>query len=95
MQLPPQKSLLSKADGIVSSSLLNDIVSYNVGKLKTVVLTAQRKKLLNVLVAKSLHGNFFSLLQSPDVNNVKSFRWLLAHCITSLRVVCLLCKIKY
>ena len=69
---------MSKADGVVFSSLLNDILSYDVGKFKTVVLTAQRKKLLNVLVAKSLHGKFFSLLQSPDVNNVKSFQWL--HC---------------
>jgi len=78
MQLPPRNSLLFKADGAVSSLLLNDILSYDVGQLKTVVLAAQRKKLTDVLVAKPLHGKFFTSLQSPDVDAVRSFRWL--HC---------------
>ena len=58
--------------------LLNDILSCDVGQLKTVVLAAQRKKLVDVLVAKPLNGKFFTSLQSPDVDAVRIFRWL--HC---------------
>ena len=38
MQFPPRKSLLSKADDVVSSLLLTDVLSYEVGQLKTAVI---------------------------------------------------------
>jgi len=67
---------LCKADDVASSLFLNDILSYEVGQLKTNVIAAQRKRLLDVLVAKPLHGKFFTWLQSSDVNALRSFRWL-------------------
>jgi len=43
---------------------------------KTNVIAAQRKRLLDVLVAKPLHGKFFTWLQSSNVNALRSFQWL-------------------
>ena len=76
VQFPPRKSLLSKADDVVSSLLLTDVLSYEVGQLKTAVIAAQRKKLQSVLCDKPLHGKFFTFIQSSTIDAVRSFKWL-------------------
>ena len=77
-QFPPHKSSLAKAADVVTTLALDDVLNCDTEQLKTDVCTAQRKKSLESLCAKSLHGKFYTWEKSSDINAARSFRWL--HC---------------
>jgi len=68
MESPSCRSVLSIADDVASSLALGDMLSFSSGQLKTAVATSQRKKLLDILYAKPLHGKFFMWVHSSAIN---------------------------
>ena len=75
-QFPPRKSLITRAGDISTSLALDNISDCNAELLKTVVCAAQRKKLLESLCAKPLHGKFYTWTQSADIDTSRNFCWL-------------------
>ena len=75
-QFPPRKSLLAVAGDVATSLGLDGMLNCTAEQLKTEVCAAQKKKLLESLCFKPLHGKFYKWAQSSDINSVRSFRWL-------------------
>ena len=57
-QLPSRVSVLSRASCLSSSLMLDDVLSYLKGQLKSAICAAQQNKLLDGLCTKPLHGKF-------------------------------------
>jgi len=75
-QFPPRKSILVKANEVAASLSIDEILTYDAVDLKDVVCSKQKKKLLESLSVKPLHGKFYSWFQSSNVDVARSFRWL-------------------
>ena len=76
LQSPSRRSVFSMADDVASSLALCDVLNFSLDQLRTAVVTSQRKKLLDTLYAKPLHGKFFTWVHSSVINTARSFRWL-------------------
>ena len=75
-QMPPSKSLLSRATKFASDLELSNISQSNAGQLKNSISTAQWRKLYTTLCEKPLHGKFFNHTRSENINASRSFLWL-------------------
>ena len=73
---PPHKSLIRRADGIITDLSVGNLLEYTSGQLRKVLCVAQHDHLLNCLCAKPLHGKFINWARSDAVNTVQSFQWL-------------------
>ena len=73
---PPRKSLICRADGIITDLPVGNLLEYTSGQLRKVLCVAQRDRLLNYLCAKPLHGKFINWAHSDAVNTVQNFQWL-------------------
>ena len=78
--LPPRVSIITRAKNYCSSiSLPSDLTSFSSATLRCAISDKQSSSLVQRLVAKPLHGKFFSLLASCDIHKGKSTRWLYQH----------------
>ena len=78
--LPPHVAMLSRAKSYCSSLSINaDVEICPSSILKCTICETQLSLLINSLSVKPLHGKYYSLLDTSDVDKGVSTRWLRQH----------------
>ena len=78
--LPPRSSLISRAVSYCASlSVPCDLRQCDMFSLKSEICKKQKSLLMSALLAKPLHGRYFSFVNSDVVDKRSSFNWLKLH----------------
>ena len=79
--LPARSAIIFRAESYCASlSISLDFHHRNVLPLKSMICEKQKNLLLSTLLAKPLHGQFFSFVESnAEVDKCRSFNWLKQH----------------